>query len=114
MTDNVAPVMIRIQLLLSLASLEKKAIPTGMVNMSSLCVIISGHINEFQLPRKVRIHRVASADLLRGIAIWKRILHSPIPSIRAASSSSEGNESINCLIRKIPKPDIRPGNKIPQ
>ncbi len=37
-----------------------------------------------------------------GSTMRRKILRLPAPSIRAASSSSSGTESMNCRARKIP------------
>jgi multiple sugar transport system permease protein len=38
----------------------------------------------------------------------KNSRHSPAPSSRAASSSSSGRDTMNCRIRKMPKPLTKP------
>jgi hypothetical protein len=96
------------------ASLEKLASPTGRVKVVGLEAIISGQKNAFQFPMKLKIARVAKAEVDRGIATVRNIQNSFCPSLLAASSKSSGIDSMNWRIKNMPKALTIPGNIIPQ
>ena len=64
----------------------------------------------FHRSRKVKIASVIQAGLTRGITMRQKMVNSPAPSMRAASSISSGIVVMNCRIRKTPKLPARTGS----
>ena len=77
------------------------------------CVMINGQMNPLQRNRKLYKAIVARAVLERGITILQRITFSDAPSIRAASSSSDGIVIMNWYKKKIANPVAASGRIIP-
>ena len=78
------------------------AIPTGKVIFDAVEIKIFGQKNSFHEAIKRTTPRAASAGLLNGKIILKKILNAPAPSIFADSSSSFGIYLKNCRRRNIP------------
>ena len=69
----------------------------------------------FQISLKQNIISVNHAGFTTGITIRLKIIHSPAPSICAASISASGTIcSINCFIRNSPSDEPQAGTIIAQ
>src|SRR5438445_4627910 len=64
---------------------------------------VSANRNSFQFCRNKKIATVESAGRVSGSITRAKILNSPAPSSRAASSSSRGSPSKNPFMMKVPK-----------
>ena len=65
-------------------------IPTGIVRFIFSVIKISGKKKSFHAAIKLIITTVPSAGRINGNTTYQRTLRFPVPSIRAASSNSEG------------------------
>ena len=75
---------------------------------------MSGHRKSFQLRTKVKMARAAIAGRHSGRMTFQNTLNSLAPSMRAASSSSEGSVWMYWRIRKMPKTCAVPGRMTAQ
>ena len=77
-------------------------------------MMISGQKKSSHAPWKVKIALAARAGVHSGSTTLQKIRNSLAPSIRAASSSSSGMDSMYWRSRKMPKALTTPGMIRPQ